>query len=267
MHPWLLYTDAFRLPTYFTLLMIGMAVGSAVLRREALRGGLDHREVMNAALLAVPAALAGARAMHVVVEAPGYYWSHPLQVFSPLGGWVFYGGALGGVLAVIGWARWRGLDPWSLLDVFSVATAFGLVFGRLGCLGGGCCYGRVADWPLGTAVPWAVRYYRRGQLPEELLSVPLHPAPLYAIALALGLFVVLSSLRARQRFPGEVLLAFLALYGVGRSLVELFRADVERGLFFGGLVSTSQIVGLLTAAVAAIAWWIRARRCTPSSSI
>ena len=46
MHPWLLYTDVFRLPTYFTCLMIGMALGSGVLRREALRGGLDHREVI-----------------------------------------------------------------------------------------------------------------------------------------------------------------------------------------------------------------------------
>jgi len=186
-------------------------------------------------------------------------------VLSPAGGWVFYGGALGGVFAVIAWARWRGLDPWSLLDVFSVATAFGLVFGRLGCLGGGCCYGRVADWPLGAAVPWAVRYYRRGQIPEDLLSVPLHPTPLYAGVLALVLFVALSWWRRRQRFRGEVLLAFLVLYGLGRSVVELFRGDVERGLFFGGMVSTSQIVGL-TSAVIAGAWWIRMRRCTPSSS-
>ncbi|MBW1877486.1 MAG: prolipoprotein diacylglyceryl transferase [Deltaproteobacteria bacterium] len=266
MHPWLLHTDVFRLPTYFTCLMIGMALASGVLRREALRGGLDHREVMNAALLALPAALAGARVMHVLVEAPAYYWSHPLQVLSPMGGWVFYGGALGGVLAVAGWARWRGLDPWQLLDVFSVATAFGLVFGRIGCLGGGCCYGRVADWPFGVVVPWAVRYYRRGQIPEDLLSVPLHPTPLYAVAIALALFVFLSFLRGRQRFGGEVLLAFLVLYGLGRSAAELFRADVERGLFFGGLVSTSQLLGLTTAAVAAATWWIWARRCTPSSS-
>jgi phosphatidylglycerol:prolipoprotein diacylglycerol transferase len=266
MHPWLLYTDVFRLPTYFTCLMIGMALGSGVLRREALRGGLDHREVMNAALLALPASLVGARAAHVLIEAPAYYWSHPLQVFSPVGGWVFYGGALGGVLAVAGWAWRRGLDPWSMLDVFSVATAFGLVFGRLGCLGGGCGYGRVADWPLGTAVPWAVRYYRRGQLPEELLSVPLHPTPLYAIALALVLFVVLSFLRQRQRFPGQVLLAFLVFYGLGRTIVEVFRADIERGLYFGGLVSTSQLIGLATAALAVAIWWRWARSCTPSSS-
>jgi len=63
MHPWLLHTEVLRLPTYFTFLMIGMALASSVLRREALLGGIDPREVMNAALLALPAALVGAQAL------------------------------------------------------------------------------------------------------------------------------------------------------------------------------------------------------------
>lgn len=266
MHPWLLYTGPLRLPTYFTLLMIGFALGTFVLRREALRDRIPVRDVMDAALWMLPSALVGARLVHVVVEAPGYYAQHPLDALSPLAGWVFYGGALGGILAVVAHARYRGHDPWRLLDHFTLATALGLVFGRLGCLGGGCCFGRVADWPLGVAVPWAIRYYRRGQLPEELVAVPLHPAPLYEIGLVLVLFVALSRLRERQRFAGQIFLAFLATYGVGRSLIEVFRADVERGLFLGGWLSTSQIIGIATALAVAIVWRDRATRCIPSSS-
>lgn len=265
MNPWLYWSESFGLPTYFTLLMVGFALATAVLRREALRGGLPVRQVMNAALVAVPAALIGARAAHVVFTAPAYYAEHPLEVLSPQGGWVFYGGAIGGLVAVIAWARATDLDPWAVLDAFTVATPFGLVFGRIGCLGGGCCYGRPADWPLDTAVPWAVTYWHRGQLPDALLGVPLHPAPLYAVALALALFLGLSWLRARQRFPGQVLLAFLVLYGSGRSILELFRADVERGIWLGGLASTSQIIGLGSAAVALVLWRIQEARCTPSS--
>lgn len=228
--------------------MVGFALATFVLRRESLRDGVSPSETMTAALWALPAALIGARGLHVVVEQPIYYWEHPLDVFSPVGGWVFYGGAIGGVLAVVSWARASGRDPWAVLDRFAPATAFGLVFGRIGCLGGGCCYGRPTD------LPWAVVYTRRGQLPDELLAVPLHPSPLYELALALALFVGLSALRARQRVSGETILAFLVVYGVGRSALEILRADIERGVFFGGWLSTSQIVGLASAAVAAAIW-------------
>ncbi len=260
MNPWLLYTEPLRLPTYFTLLMIGFSVGTFALRREALRDGDAPRETFDAALWAVFGALFGARAAEVLLVAPAFYWANPWRALSPQAGWVFYGGLAGGALTVAAFARSRGVSAWRLIDRFAVATPLGLVFGRLGCLGAGCCHGRVADWPLGEAIPWAVRYTRRGRVPEELLAVPLHPAPLYAIALALSVFVALSWLRGRQRFEGEVTLALLTFYGLGRSAVEVFRGDVSRGLYAGGLLSTSQAIGLSTAALAAVVWWRRSAR-------
>jgi phosphatidylglycerol:prolipoprotein diacylglycerol transferase len=228
--------------------MVGFALATFVLRRETRRDGHPPSETMTAALWMLPASLIGARALHVIVEQPAYYLDHPLDVLSPVGGWVFYGGAIGGVLAVASWARAAGRDPWMVLDRFAVATAFGLIFGRIGCLGGGCCYGRPTD------LPWAVTYTRRGQIPEELMAVPLHPSPLYELALSLALFVGLSALRARRRRAGEAFLAFLVVYGLGRSAHEVLRADVERGLFLGGWLSTTQIVGLVSAAVAGALW-------------
>jgi len=266
LHPWLLYTDTLRLPTYFTMLMVGFALATFVLRREALRDGAAPRQTMDAALWAVPAAIVGARAAHVLLEEPAFYWQHPWSAFSPAGGWVFYGGAVGGLLAIVAFARHRGLDAWALLDRFAVATPFGLVFGRLGCLGGGCCFGQPADFPLGRPVPWAIRYYHRGTLPDALLAVPVHAAPLYAIGLALLLFVGLSTWRARQRVAGEAFLAFLLFYGIGRSILEIFRADAERGVYLGGWLSTSQALGLASAVVAFVLWRIRVARCIRSSS-
>jgi hypothetical protein len=45
---------------------------------------------------------------------------------------------------------------------------------------------------------------------------------------------------------------------IGRSAIEVFRGDTARGLWFGGWLSTSQIVGLGSAAIAA-AWLARRR--------
>ncbi len=242
--------------------MVGMALATGVLRREAQKLGMEPRVALDMVMFALPATLIGARLFHVLFEEPAYYAQHPLDALSPSAGWVFYGGLAGGALATYSYARNRGLDAWTLADIYSPAIAFGLVFGRLGCLGGGCCYGRPASWPFGWEVPWSVVYFEHGQLPEAMLAVPLHPTPLYEAAFCLTLFVVLSRISERRRFTGQIVLTLFASYGILRAGVELFRADVERGLWAG--VSTSQVIGLVTAAFALWLW--RRRACTPSCS-
>ena len=69
----------------------------------------------------------------------------------------------------------------------------------MGCLGAGCHCGSPALLGEDTVLPWAVRYYRRGMVPEPLLGLPLHPSPLYE---ALGGVGLLLFLRWSQRRPG-----------------------------------------------------------------
>jgi len=265
MHPWLVYTEWLQLPTYFTMLMVGFTLASWVVVREARRQGWPVRVAVDACLVAIPTGLVGSRLAHVVLEAPAFYLRDPLAMVAPAGGWVFYGGALGAGIGVLVYARLKGLSFLALGDMLAPAVAFGLVFGRLGCLGGACCRGKPADFPFGWEVPWAVTYYQRRQLPEEILGVPLHPAPLYASLFALFLFVVLTLMRRRQRYAGQVLLAFFALYGAGRFALEVFRADIERGLYLGGLLSTSQAIALVTGGVAVVGL-VTSRSWSQSSS-
>lgn len=263
MHPWLIYTDTVRLPTYFTCLMIGFALSIGVVHREALRSKLPPKLVLDAAFWVLPGALIGARLAHVILVDPQPYLADPFLALRPTGGWVFYGGFIGALAAGWRYSVRRGIELWTLADCFVVGIPFGLMWGRLGCLGGGCCFGRPADFPLGWEVPWSVVYTARGHLPDVMLAHPLHPAPVYAILHAAWLFVAISWVRRHQKAPGEAILAFTALYGVGRSVLEIFRADASRGMYFGGWLSTSQIIGLLTA-MAAAAWLARRRSSFPS---
>jgi len=263
-HPVLLDTEWLRLPTYFTSLMVGFSLATFVLRREALRRGLPPRQVLDLALWVVPLALVGARLAHLVFVDSTSWLRNPLTLLSG-GGFVFYGGAIGGVVAMLGWARWTGRSAWVYGDCLAPATAFGLAWGRLGCLGGGCCFGRPADWPLGFEVPWAVRYTRAVPIPDTLHGVALHPSPLYAAAFALALFVGLSKLAERQRFDGQVTGAFLVAYGIGRILLEATRADLNRGLYLDGWVSTSQALSAVAIAVGvARLVWPRAAPSAPT---
>ena len=99
-----------------------------------------------------------------------------------------------------------------------------------------------------------MRYYRRGLLPEDLLAVPVHPAPLYEALGCLLLFVWLSRLRRRQAFAGQVALAFVGGYAALRIAVEWFRADAERGVYLGGWLSTSQLLSLAALALLPALW-------------
>lgn len=255
MNPWVWYGGVVRLPAYFTGLMLGLSLGVLVVRRAAVRLGAEPRIGVDAVWFILPAALLGARLAHVLIEQPRFYAQHPELVLSPDGGLVFYGGLAGALLAGVSYARRIGVSGWWLADLYAPATALGLVWGRMGCLGAGCCFGRPADWPLGVVVPWAIHYRIRGEVPDDLLGVPVHPAPLYEALGSLSLFCALSWLLPRRRYDGQAILTFGVGYGLLRSFVECFRADDVRGMFFGGWLSTSQIIGLASAMICAIVLW------------
>jgi len=192
--------------------------------------------------------------LHVFVEAPAIYAQDPLRALSPFSGWTFYGGLLGGLAGVTLLSRYRGLPIWRMLDVFAIAVPLGQALARLGCLAAGCCYGRPATWPLGTSVPWSVTLHDHGTIPEPLLAVPLHPAALYLSLMNLGLFVLLARWRAADPPDGRIFTVYLALYAVGRGVLEVTRGDVARGLWFGGWVSTSQLVSVGVLILTAVLW-------------
>ena len=75
-------------------------------------------------------------------------------------------------------------------------------------------------------------------------GVPLHPTQLYSTLVLLLVFGILILWKKRQRVKGELFLAFIILYSIARSFVEIFRND-PRGVYLDGLISTSQIISLI----------------------
>ncbi len=150
-------------------------------------------------------------------------------------GLVWYGGAVGGAIGVLLWARrrhWMGLV---LLDVASVPLALGYAIGRIGCQVSGD-----GDYGIPSNVPWAMSY-PHGTVPT---TRDVHPTPVYE-TLAMGL-VALLLWRWRDRFPpGALFGLYLVLAGVERVLVEIIRRNdsVVAGLTLPQLVSIVMIAG------------------------
>jgi len=160
-------------------------------------------------------------------------------------GLVWYGGVIGGTIAVVLWARWRGMLGLGLLDLCAPGLALGYAIGRVGCqISGDGDYGKAWDGP------WAMAY-PDGEVPT---SEEVHPTPVYE-TLAMGL-IALALWHLRDRFrPGILFALYLVLAGTERFLVEFLRrnADVAAGLTGAQLESLALLI-------AGAAWLLIARR-------
>jgi phosphatidylglycerol:prolipoprotein diacylglycerol transferase len=228
---------------------VGAGVAAGAYLRELGRP-VDHAyEMVFAALVG---GIVGARLWWI-----GENWSDAKDdllgsLFSG-SGLVWYGGAIGGAVCVLLWARRRGVLDLTTLDVAAVPLAIGYAVGRVGCqLAGDGDYGKNWDGP------WAMAY-PHGTVPT---TATVHPTPVYE-ALAMGLVaLVLWRLRHRWR-PGTLFALYLILAGAERFLVEFLRRNPAElvGLTQPQLLSILMIAGGLV-----FLWVLRGRPARDSGA-
>ena len=130
-------------------------------------------------------------------------------------GLVWYGGAIGGTIGVLLWARYRGMLNVGLLDLCAPALAIGYAIGRVGCQVSGD-----GDYGSASGLPWAMSY-PNGEVPTDVVS---HPTPIYE-TLAMGL-AALGLWKARDALrPGALFAWYLVAAGLERLLVEFVRRN------------------------------------------
>lgn len=255
--------------SYGMMLALSLIVGWYIVIGLCERDGIDREKAGKMYLLTAMCSVAGARILYVLTNLSDF--ANPLKIFSLWdGGLVAYGGFIGGFLTAVVASRKEFHDfkllTWADAVVPSLGT--GLMITRIGCLMAGCDFGRpvtagsVAEhlairFPMTAAA--AISQRRNGILSADAISsLPVHPTQLYESAIGLTLFLLTMLVRRYRRFSGEMFCAFTIGYGVLRFFVEFLRADEERGDLAG--VSTSQILGLATAVLAAGLWvWLYRR--------
>ena len=161
----------------------------------------------------------------------------------------FHGGFTGCVVAVLAFARLRGISMLSLGDVTCAVGPIGLFLGRIANFINGELWGRPAD------VPWAMVFPSGG-------TVPRHPSQLYEAALEGLLLLVVLGLMVRMgalKRPGLIIGAFACVYAVARSFSEFFREpDAQLGFLWGGATMGQLLsIPLLLAGVAFIVYALR----------
>jgi len=243
MHPRLLTTPFFTIPTFGVLLATAYGAAFWWLMREGHRERLDIDALSSLAFSAIAGAIIGAKVLMVLRDGAEYV-STPSTLFSSsvlTSAGDFYGGFIGALVAssLFLWRRPQ-LPLWQTADICAPAIALGQAIGRIGCLMAGDDYGRP------TRMAWAVTFTDpdAATIGGAPLRVPLHPVQAYESVVCALLFVFLVRLLRRKRFDGEVILAYTLLYAVARFVLEFFRGDVDRG-FVVGWLSTSQFIAAI----------------------
>lgn len=258
MKPILFDFGRFQLHSFGLMVALGFLGGTWLAARRARVAGLDPAAVQDIVYpWLLVGGLLGARILYVVSywdrDFAGHPWTDALAIWK--GGLVFYGGLIGAVAAGVVGIRRRGLPLWRTADALTPGLALGHVFGRIGCLLNGCCFGNACT------MPWAVRY------PDghETHGAAVHPTQVYEALLNLALCGLLVWWHdRRRRFDGQVFALYLMAYAVVRSVCEAFRGDyVFLGAPKSGLFTPGQATSVGIFAAGVVAWLVLSLRAKP----
>lgn len=161
-----------------------------------------------------------------------FYFTYPDDIETTImgsvsfwtgGGFVFYGGFLGGALFLSlfkAFDKKLGLEIlWPMLP----ALAIGHGIGRIGCFLAGCCYGKPTDFF------WGVFMHDHYRHPTQLIEA--------SVLLILGIYLIRSKSNRLN-----LLAQYLLVYGLLRFFIEILRGDIVRGSW--GSLTPSQWISI-----------------------
>jgi len=231
-YPIIFNVGPLQITGYGIMMMIGFLMGGWLIGLELKRRGLREDYAGEIVVAAVIGGIVGAKLWYV------FLMGDPSALFSR-GGLVWYGGFLGGTLAVIlNGLRLKVPTRWTA-QLMGPPLAAAYALGRVGCFLVNDDYGRP------TEVAWAVKFPQgmppstagnmerlfgiampQGMDPTTVLAV--HPTQLYEVAAMLVAFAILWVLRKRQAGTGWLFGLYLMFAGVERFVIEFLRAKDDR---------------------------------------
>jgi phosphatidylglycerol:prolipoprotein diacylglycerol transferase len=267
-YPFIVHLGPLEVTGYGLMLMVAFLMGGWLIARQLRESQLREDYAADIVAAAVIGGIIGAKLWYVALTRdPGALFSR--------GGLVWYGGFLGGALAVMlnGW-RLRVPLRWTMqLAAPALAAAYAL--GRVGCFLVNDDYGRPTTLPWGVKFPQGLPPSTAGNL-HQLFGVPMppgidsstvmavHPTQLYEVAAMLIVYAILWSLRRRGHPVGWLFGLYLILAGVERFLVEIVRAKDDRFLGPFTLAQLASVV-LVVIGVLLVSLWRRAAGPTPGT--
>lgn len=224
-----------EIPFYGLLMYFGIIVSSGIGIFLCKKRKFPVWDLVGAGGYAMIGGMIGSKIFFLIVS-----WKQIMELHLSLeaiikGGFVFYGGLIGGFLGIVIYAKQFQMKLLDFLDLFAVPLPLGHAFGRLGCFFGGCCYGMEYHG-------FGQKVYHSSSNLNTPLEIPLFPVQIVSSIGLFLLFVTLLIVFFKSNKVGFATCIYAIAYPVLRFLVEFLRGDEERGIFFG--LSVAQWVSL-----------------------
>jgi phosphatidylglycerol:prolipoprotein diacylglycerol transferase len=252
---WLWSRQPIVLHSYGLFLILGFSVAVYVACLEAKKRGIDPNIIVDLSLPLLAFSILACRILYVLLNREQFH--SPAEIIRVWdGGLSFHGSLVAAPLVVWFYAKRNGLTFWQLADVIATAAFLGYAIGRIGCLMNGCCYGSVCE------LPWAMSFPTEGN--RTVMTPPSHPTQLYSTILGFALFGLMQWAKkapAFNRFSGQLVLLFFALYALERAFIEYFRNGATANTVFGTTwLTEAQLTSIIALVVIAITYRVLAKR-------
>ncbi|HVN54677.1 MAG TPA: prolipoprotein diacylglyceryl transferase [Anaerolineaceae bacterium] len=240
---------------YGILIMLGALAAAWLTTVEARRRGINPDDVWDMLSWVLVGGIVGARIWHILTPPPsmvaqglttGWYLTHPLDAIAIWkGGLGIPGAVIGGALVVFIYARRRKGSFWTWTDMIAPGLALAQAIGRWGNFFNQELYGAP------TNLPWAIYIDPQHRLAQYQNQAYYHPTFLYESLWNLANMAFLLWL-GRSRFasklkPGDIFLAYLIFYPIGRFCLEFLRLDSSQVAGLNANQTLMAVVALLSA--------------------
>jgi phosphatidylglycerol:prolipoprotein diacylglycerol transferase len=242
--------------------MLGVLAAGWLGAREAKRRGHNPEFVWDLLIWLLIGGVIGARLWHVFTPSPSaiaegrttmFYLTHPFDLINLRnGGLGIPGAVIGGAVALFFFARRHGLNFSEWTDIAAPSLALGQAIGRWGNFFNQELYGAP------TNLPWKIfidpQYRLQGFETQEYY----HPLFLYESLWNLAnmaLLIWLTRHYGERLKVGDIFLAYLIIYPVGRFLLDFLRLDAA---MLGGL-NANQVAMAIVAILSVLALFWRHR--------
>lgn len=237
-----------EIPIYGLMFYAGIAFAAIAAAFLCSKKRVEKFDLAGSGVYTMIGAVIGSKLLFILVSWQDII-KYNLSFISIIkGGFVFYGGLLGGILGLWIYSRQFKMSFSDFANLYATVLPLGHAFGRVGCFFAGCCYGLPYDGKFSVTYTDVV-----GITPT---MTPLFPIQLVEAAALLLLFVIFLILYLKsERLREHSAVLYIIAYSILRFVIEFFRGDTERGLY-GGL-STSQWVSVALFIFASAVLFIR----------
>ncbi|CRZ34654.1 phosphatidylglycerol:prolipoprotein diacylglycerol transferase [Herbinix hemicellulosilytica] len=260
----------FRIAFYGMIIGFGMLCGFLIAEWVAKKTGQDPELYLDFALIAIVVSVIFTRLGYVVFSWDEFK-DNLLEIFNlRSGGLMIYGGIFGAILSAVVFSKVKKYPFWLLADTGCIGLITGQIIGRWGNFFNREAFGKYTDSLFAMqlnikdvsydfrmpVVSLAEKYAGRQAAFERIMEIrnnivwvngaeyiQVHPTFLYESLWNLAVLIILIICTKRKKFDGEIMLLYLAGYGLGRVWIEGLRTD--QLFLWGTPIPISQLISAL----------------------